>query len=263
MLKISFLVVAILAGLGAFLVTHLKVADKITTLRADLATATDERNAAKEAEAKASKEARAAKDEAEQKQKELAETQSNLEAATSRATTQERRANDTERQLNEARGSLTEAQRDLAAWRALGRAVDQIERDLETLRKTAALNAQLVETNKDLQIHLNDTRRRLQAYEGERELPPELPEKLKGKVIAVDPKWDFVVINVGSEHKFGDDKRLVERGELLVSRHGRLVAKLRVTSVTATNAIANVLPEWKQADVMEEDEVLPAPPLIR
>ena len=50
---------------------------------------------------------------------------------------------------------------------------------------------------------------------------------------------------------------VVERGELLVNRDGKLVAKLRVTGVEPKRCIANVLPEWKQADVMEGDAVLP------
>ena len=43
---------------------------------------------------------------------------------------------------------------------------------------------------------------------------------------------------------------------MLVSRDGKLVAKIRVTTVEPGRSVANVLPEWKQAEVMEGDVVL-------
>jgi predicted nuclease with TOPRIM domain len=256
LIKVS-LIVAILAGLGALVVSHVQVAEKINSLKTTLDSTTSERDAAKEAESKATKEARDAKADSDQKRRELADTQTKLETATSHGNTQQKRADDAEKQLNDTRGALTEAQRDLGAWKALGRPVDQIEKALVELQRRSAENVSLNNTNKDLQIKLNYAQTRLREYEGERQRPPELPESLRGRVVAVDPKWDFVVLNVGS------DQKLVERGELLVSRDGRLVAKLRVTSVQPNSAIANVLQEWKQADVMDNDEVLPAPPPVR
>ena len=49
-----------------------------------------------------------------------------------------------------------------------------------------------------------------------------LPAGLKGKVVVVDPKWDFVVLNIG------DDQGVLKDGEMLVSRDGKLVAKVIV-----------------------------------
>ncbi|MEY2407983.1 MAG: hypothetical protein QOF48_653 [Verrucomicrobiota bacterium] len=70
----------------------------------------------------------------------------------------------------------------------------------------------------------------------------------------VDPKWDFMVLDVGS--KLG----LKERGVLLVSRNGTLVAKVRVTNVQPDRCIANIMPGWKLKDVMEGDLVFPYAP---
>ena len=39
--------------------------------------------------------------------------------------------------------------------------------------------------------------------------------------------------------------------------HGKLVAKVRISSVQANRSIANVLPDWKFGDVMEGDTVFP------
>jgi len=73
---------------------------------------------------------------------------------------------------------------------------------------------------------------------------------LKGKVVAVDPKWNFVVLDIGAE------QGALERGEMLVNRNGKLVAKIRITGVEAKRSIANVMPEWRWSDVMEGDQVL-------
>lgn len=84
--------------------------------------------------------------------------------------------------------------------------------------------------------------------------PIPLPATLAGKVLVSDPKWDFVVINVG------DDQGAVENGELLVNRDGKLVAKIKITSVQKDRSIANVLPGWKLGEVLEGDQVIPAYP---
>ena len=81
-----------------------------------------------------------------------------------------------------------------------------------------------------------------------------LPADLKGKIVAVDPKWDFVVLDIG------DDQGVKENGELLVSRDGKLVAKVIVRSLDKDRCIANVVPGWKLGDVIEGDEVSPAHP---
>ena len=77
---------------------------------------------------------------------------------------------------------------------------------------------------------------------------------LKGKVVVVDPKWDFVVLNIG------DDAGVLENGELLVSRDGKLVAKVVVRTVEKDRSIANILPGWKLGEVFEGDVVTPAHP---
>lgn len=77
------------------------------------------------------------------------------------------------------------------------------------------------------------------------------PVGLKGKVIAVDPKWKFVILSIGANHG------VRKNGELTVSREGRYIARLKVSSVEAGHSIANVMDEFDSTDVIEEgDEVL-------
>jgi len=47
---------------------------------------------------------------------------------------------------------------------------------------------------------------------------------------------------------------------LLVSRDGRLVAKVIISDVQKGRCIANVMPGWKLTDVLEGDQVIPAHP---
>ena len=77
---------------------------------------------------------------------------------------------------------------------------------------------------------------------------------LKGKVVVVDPKWDFVVLDIG------DEQGVLKDGELLVSRDGKLVAKVIVRTVEKDRCIANIVPGWKLGEVFEGDQVTPAHP---
>ena len=249
LLKISLLV-AILAGAAVLVISHLQVAPKITGLQEELTTTQTQLTASQDAERKAKDEAKAAKDQAASFAAQLDTTTNLLTATIERLTIQERRANQNEADLNKTRTELTEAQRDLAAWKALTIPVDQVRSRLAELIEVKTANEALGEEKKVLIRNVNNLKERLYAYEGETLPPPELPPGLKGKVVAVDPKWDFVVLDIGG------NQGLVPRGEMLVSRDGKLVAKIRVTTVEPGRSVANVLPEWKQAEVMEGDVVL-------
>ena len=54
----------------------------------------------------------------------------------------------------------------------------------------------------------------------------------------------------------GEDKGVVPRGELMVNRNGKLIAKVRVSSVDKSRSIANIMPGWNQGEVMEGDRVI-------
>jgi len=49
-------------------------------------------------------------------------------------------------------------------------------------------------------------------------------------------------------------------GELLVSRDGKLVAKIVIRTVEKNRCIANIMPGWKLGEVFEGDMVTPAHP---
>jgi hypothetical protein len=66
----------------------------------------------------------------------------------------------------------------------------------------------------------------------------------------VDPKWDFVVLDVGEK------QNVVPHGVMMVSRDGKLIAKVKIVSVQTDRSIANIMPSWRLGEVMEGDLVL-------
>ena len=120
--------------------------------------------------------------------------------------------------------------------RALQDRVDVMEDEKKVLQR------QLVRVQNELQVYKEPTRH------------VELPANLVGKVVVTDPKVDFVVLSIGEE------QGAQEHGEMLVNRDGKLVAKIKITSVQKDRSIANVMPGWKLGEVLEGDQVIPAHP---
>ena len=96
----------------------------------------------------------------------------------------------------------------------------------------------------------NDLQQRLDQVLGTQVENPIEPPGLKGKVIAVDPKYDFVVLDIGR------DKSVVERGVMLVARDGKYIGKVKISRANRTESIANLMPDWMRGQVMEGDEVI-------
>jgi hypothetical protein len=86
------------------------------------------------------------------------------------------------------------------------------------------------------------------------DVPISLPPNLVGKVLQVDPKWEFVVINVGS------DQGVLARAEMLVNRGGRLVTKVKIRRVEKDHCIGDIMPGWTLTEVNEGDQVIAAHP---
>jgi cell shape-determining protein MreC len=143
------------------------------------------------------------------------------------------------------------AQAEVAAWKALGIPVDQVKVIIATARRLQEDLDIAREENKVLSKERERLQNKLNTILIEDYKVP-LPLGLKGVVLVADPKWDFVVLDVGEDHG------VLEDGELLVNRDGRLVAKVRVRSVQKDRSIANVVPGWKLGDVMEGDQVIPS-----
>jgi hypothetical protein len=182
-------------------------------------------------------------------EKSLEETKTSLVAMTSRATEQERRANGLQQTLDTTKRDLTTAQQDLAAWKALNIPVEQVSQIIVSEKRFR----ELTEIQRQEQLVLLKENGRLSNMiadlTNQEDLPVPMPGA-KGTVVAVDPKWNFVVLDVGEK---GGAR---QKGVFLVSRNGKLVGKVRVTNVQADRSIANVVPGWQLDEIVEGDQVV-------
>jgi cell shape-determining protein MreC len=91
---------------------------------------------------------------------------------------------------------------------------------------TAQLQSQLESTKTQLELanKAEADRRALKMRDG-----------VEGRVLAVNPAWNFVVLNLG------DKQGVVNNAELLVKRGRQLVGKIRITSVEPSTSIADIV----------------------
>lgn len=187
-------------------------------------------------------------------QTELAGAKEERDKAVAEAGTQTRRAAQLNDELTKTRTERDDAQAALAAWNALGIPVERVK-EVIALAKTLQ---EEVDVQKEEIVSLIRANSRLTnqlaRLLGGQEYVVQLPAKLRGTVLVTDPKWDFVVLDVG------EDQGVLEYGELLVNRNGKLVAKVVVRTVQKNRSIANVVPGWKLGDIVEGDQVIPAHP---
>ncbi len=244
-----FLIVAVAAGLAAAVVGYTRVGGKIAELNTELTTTKSQRDQLQASDVKLKRDLRTANESLVSTTAELADTKSDLEITQARAEEQRLRANQLEQERTTYLGERNEAQTELAVWRAFNRTPDQIRALIAENRRLVDENVAVSEENRILSRKLDSLENRIAMYEGRQQRVP-LRRDLRGEVIAVDPKFDFVVLSIG------ENDGVLERGEMLVNRGGKLVAKVRVLSVDSRTSVANVLPDWRQADIMEGDVVM-------
>ena len=186
-------------------------------------------------------------------QGELASTQGERDKAVARAEAQSKRADELSDKLAKAVQERDDAQNLLASYKATDLTPEQI---ITLNKQIKNANAQIAVINGEkglLARELARVQAKLDSVIGP-DSTVKLRADLKGKIVVVDPKWDFVVLNIG------DESGVIQDGELLVSRNGKLVAKVVIRSVQKDRCIANVVPGWKLGEMIEGDEVTPAHP---
>ncbi len=247
LLKIS-LGLAILVGLATLYFT-MPLSDKITGLTTDLASAKSSLDESQKAEAKAKDDAKKTKTILEATTKDLNTATNFLTQVTARLAEQEKRANKSAADLVTVTEERNEARQELNKWQVIGMAPEKIRDEIDARKRLQAERDALKDENKTLSRNVTGLQTRLRRYEPDGS-EVVLPPGTKGKVVAVDPKYDFVVLDIGG------NQGLVEDAKMLVNRDGKLVAKVKITHVEPSRAIANIMPEWKQDDIVEGDQVI-------
>ncbi len=247
MLRI-FLIVAILAGLAASVISFTKVQDIITTTRAERDDWHKKDDTEVAAHNKTKKNLKETTAKLESTEKELTQTKSDLDTANTKVADLTKKSDDLSAKLAKTSSDLDDAQAKLQQWSGLPDPplIRGIIADLEKSRKA---NEALIGENKLLAAKVTEWENRWNSYfQGEAEVI--LPKGLRGKILAVDPKYDFVVLNIG------EDQGAKERGVMMVDRDGKLLGKVRIKSVSKDRCVANIMPNWQNGEVMEGDEVL-------
>lgn len=252
LLRIS-LIVAIVAGLTTGVLSYLQVSDKIPALQKQR----DDEHEAKVSEiaahGKTKTELKKTQGELAQTQTELKDTQGERDKAVARAETQTRRADELNDKLAKVTDQRDDAQNQLAQYKASDLTPEQVIKLHKNL-KDARAEIEVVNGEKTILLRkvakLQTEIDRIVGTNAYVLLRPDL----HGKIVVVDPKWDFVVLNIG------EDQGVIGDGELLVSRQGKLIGKVVVRSVQKDRSIANFVPGWKLGEIAEGDEVSPAHP---
>ena len=139
-----------------------------------------------------------------------------------------------------------EARQELARYKYTGLTPEEIVKATVYIRELAT-NLTKVQAQKDL------LEKRVIAQELARNGGiPKLPVDLRGKVVAYDPKWRFVVLDIGGA------QGALAGAELLISRQGKLVAKVTIARVENDRCIANLVPKWDLGEIVEGDVAIPA-----
>ncbi len=247
------LIVAIVAGLAVGGLNFVKVKEKVVTLKTDLATTTQERDTARTDLANTKATLKTTEGKLKTTEQNLATTTEERDKALADASTQQKRADKLTEDLTKTRGERDSAQQEVAAYKATGLNPDQIIQINNSYKGLQANLTALHDENRVLGQRIKTLDNELKVYRDPEYSVP-LPSTLRAKVLVTDPKWNFVVLNAGQ------DQGVLEHGELLINRDGKLVAKVRVRTVQKDRSIANIVPGWQLGDVMEGDQAIPAHP---
>lgn len=171
------------------------------------------------------------------------------ENALALATSQTKRVEALNQQAANIRKELEETKVELGRYRAAGMEPEQI---IEASVLFKGLQKELAAVRKNNNELLS--RIKLLDQWADEDRPTPLPAGLKARVIALDPKWQFVVLDAG------DEQGILKYAEVLLSHDGKLVGKAKVSRVEKDRCVANLVPGWEIGEVTEGDLAIPALP---
>ena len=112
-------------------------------------------------------------------------------------------------------------------------------------------NRDLLEAKKQDAVTIKDLLRKIAQGPGsgtEQKIPP----GLKGQVLIVNPKWNFVILGLAP------DSEVTPTVELIVHRGDKFVGKIRVSEVKGEGnlAVAEIMNDWQKMPIAEGDYVI-------
>lgn len=250
MLLRVFLGIAIVAGLAAGVLNFVMVKEKTELLiknRDDEKTAKD---AAQTELATTKTTLKKTEDTLTATSSKLVTTEANLKSANANIAALDKRITDVSAELEKVKADRDTALTENGVWKSLDLPVERVRGMIAEVKRLREEREVLEEERKLLTQNNQKLQAKLLVLLGNQEQLPVIPPGLTGKVLAVDPKWDFVVIDIGEK------QGLLPRSEMLINRDGKLVAKIKIVTVELDRSIANIMPMFKVGEVMEGDEVI-------
>jgi peptidoglycan hydrolase CwlO-like protein len=121
----------------------------------------------------------------------------------------------------------------------------QLQAEIDSLKQKLADAEEEVRDLQQLVAQLEAELAKLYAEKG----VLDVPRGLSGKVVAVNPDWNFVILDIGSLSK------LKAGAEMIVHRGDQLIGKVRVSNVELNMAVAEIEKDWEKAPIKEGDSV--------
>lgn len=136
-------------------------------------------------------------------------------------------------QVTQITTDLEKAKADLAAAQTAAGGSNAVNPAADMIAKTQELETLVAK----LQSDLDSARSQVEVFQKDRQdRALKVAKKgLEGRILAVNPAWNFVVLNLG------DKNGVVNNTELLVKRGTQLLGKVRITSVEPSTSIADIV----------------------
>lgn len=245
-----FLVVTIVAGLGA-IYAGVQLKGKKAELQTSLEKQTADTNAAQQRATAEEQAKQAALVKIQAQTKEIAEvkeaadkTRSDLESVKTKAATAEQKLQSVQQDLSAKQAEIEKYAKALPP----GMTIDQVKDKLQDLQTQFTTLDQEKNILRDQLTKLDGEKKKLEE-QAVRRRDGKMPAGLTGHIMAVNPDWNFVVLDIGA------NDGVVENVPMIIYRDGKLVGKIKITSVEPSIAIADILTEWQQAPPQEGDTV--------
>ncbi|MDB6155072.1 MAG: hypothetical protein JWL90_3525 [Chthoniobacteraceae bacterium] len=108
---------------------------------------------------------------------------------------------------------------------------DKLAKAQTALAEAEALRATFEKQKQDAEEKLVGSQREVKSYKDQT-----VANGLSGKILAYNPGWAFVVLSIG------DRQGLKANAQMIVTRNGQSIGKVKVTSVEPGNSIADIVP---------------------
>jgi len=182
---------------------------------------------------KAQEDVTAAKAAVDEKDKEVTAKTGQIDALTKQLADAKTASDDKDTQITDLTKKLSD--KPAPAIAVADPAVAEMKAQKEKAEAELAEAKQLEETM-NRKVKENDSKLAgLEQYKRDREHQLQRPG-VSGRILAVNPGWNFVVLSIG------DRQGLMTNSPLLVMRGGEPIARVRVTSIETSRAIADVIP---------------------